>query len=82
MGAVDEHERPTTPSLGACASPPNGSVSWFRLSKARSAIISGMSRSPRGSGSEASNSSSMINIPASPRQTFGAVRSRRWSWYH
>ena len=45
-------------------------------------IISGMSRSPRGSGSEASNSSSMIHIPASPFQTLCAVRSRRWSWYH
>ena len=35
-----------------------------------------------GSGSPASNSSSTIHIPASPRQTLRAVWSRRWSWYH
>ena len=45
---------PAMPSAGGCRPPANGSVSWLWRSKLRSAIISGMSRSPRGSGSESS----------------------------
>ncbi len=35
-----------------------------------------------GSERESSKASSTIHIPARPFQTCGAVRSRRWSWYH
>ena len=82
MDAVDEREPADDAVVGRAPVLVNGLVSWLRSSNERSTIISGMSRSPRGSGSAASSSSSMIIIPASPRQTFGAVRSSRWSWYH
>lgn len=49
--------------------------------KDRSAISSGMSRSPAGRGRASSSSSWTRWNPASPCQTFGPVKPMRWSWY-
>ena len=59
------------PSAGGLQAAVKGSVSWLWRSKLRSAIISGMSRSPRGSGSE---SSKLVVDDPHPGQAAPGVR--------